>query len=236
MLQLLLGIKDTNNDLVAATLHTLAELIPVLGADIVIGGKRGKLFNDGRPKHHTIAKKGSKTLKNEPIQSPSIPVNDSSISSSSIISNLPERPRPDGEEGETSTEEIDPSAEEEDNENWEDWDNDNVIEEEINLNDLVNTPVTEISSVQVSGKNSVTTGPAKTNKKIIDITELDIKNQAKIELEQNEIDFFEDMEPVIETANKFWIEQKGASGGDVVSSKLSANVDEEEEGWGDDWE
>lgn len=236
MLQLLLGIKDTNNDLVAATLHTLAELIPVLGADIVIGGKRGKLFNDGRPKHHTIAKKGSKTLKNEPIQSPSIPVNDSSISSSSIISNLPERPRPDGEEGETSTEEIDPSAEEEDNENWEDWDNDNVIEEEINLNDLVNTPVTEISSVQVSGKNSVMTGPEKNNKKIIDITELDIKNQAKIELEQNEIDFFEDMEPVIETANKFWIEQKGASGGDVVSSKLSANVDEEEEGWGDDWE
>lgn len=226
----MLGIKDTNNDLVAATLHTLAELIPVLGADIVVGGKRGKLFNDGRPKHHTVAQKGSKTLKNEPIQSSSIPVNDSSISSSSIISNLPERPRPDGEEGETSTEE--PSAEE-DNENWEDWDNDNVLEEEVNLNNLVITPVTEVSLDEVSGKNS---GPTKTNKKIIDITELDIKNQAKIELEQNEIDFFEDMEPVIETANKFLIEQKGAGNGDVVSSKLSANVDEEEEGWVDDWE
>jgi len=49
-LQLLVGIKDTNEQLVSATLRALADLIPVLGAAAVIGGKRAKLFTDGRPK------------------------------------------------------------------------------------------------------------------------------------------------------------------------------------------
>jgi len=46
----LVGIKDTNEQLVSATLRALADLIPVLGAAAVIGGKRAKLFTDGRPK------------------------------------------------------------------------------------------------------------------------------------------------------------------------------------------
>jgi hypothetical protein len=46
----LVGIKDTNEQLVSATLRALADLIPVLGAATVIGGKRAKLFTDGRPK------------------------------------------------------------------------------------------------------------------------------------------------------------------------------------------
>jgi len=49
-LQLLVGIKDTNEQLVSATLRALADLIPLLGAATVIGGKRAKLFTDGRPK------------------------------------------------------------------------------------------------------------------------------------------------------------------------------------------
>lgn len=49
MFQLLVGIKDTNEILVATTLHTLADLVPVLGASVVIGKGRAKLFADGRP-------------------------------------------------------------------------------------------------------------------------------------------------------------------------------------------
>lgn len=45
-----MGIKDTNEQLVSVTLRALADVIPVLGAAAVIGGKRGKLFSDGRPK------------------------------------------------------------------------------------------------------------------------------------------------------------------------------------------
>uniref|UniRef100_A0A182QDQ3 Protein kinase domain-containing protein n=1 Tax=Anopheles farauti TaxID=69004 RepID=A0A182QDQ3_9DIPT len=47
--QLLLGIKDTNDVLVAKTLLCLADLVPILGSAVVIGGNRSKIFADGRP-------------------------------------------------------------------------------------------------------------------------------------------------------------------------------------------
>lgn len=54
--QLLLGIKDTSDMLVSMTLYCLADLVPILGASAVIGGKRSKLFADGRPHSHPIPK------------------------------------------------------------------------------------------------------------------------------------------------------------------------------------
>lgn len=50
--QLLLGIKDLNDLLVTKTLLCLAELIPILGASLVIGKNRRKLFADGRPQQN----------------------------------------------------------------------------------------------------------------------------------------------------------------------------------------
>lgn len=47
--QLLLGIKDVNDELVAATLRCVAELVPILGSSIVIGSNRRKIFADGKP-------------------------------------------------------------------------------------------------------------------------------------------------------------------------------------------
>lgn len=51
-LQLLLGIKDTDDTLVSMTLYCLADLVPILGASTVISAKRCKLFTDGRPLSH----------------------------------------------------------------------------------------------------------------------------------------------------------------------------------------
>jgi hypothetical protein len=48
--QLLLGIKDTDDTVVAATLKALACLVPILGGSTVIGGTRLKLFTNGMPK------------------------------------------------------------------------------------------------------------------------------------------------------------------------------------------
>lgn len=47
--QLLLGIKDVNDELVAATLRCLAELVPILGSSVVIGSNRSRIFADGKP-------------------------------------------------------------------------------------------------------------------------------------------------------------------------------------------
>ncbi|XP_066248943.1 protein-associating with the carboxyl-terminal domain of ezrin [Euwallacea similis] len=247
--ELLVGIKDTNNELVAVTLHTLADLVPVLGADVVIGGKRAKLFNDGRPKHHNSSRKSSKNPQkfnsmvgqNLPIIGPESSATSSSVELNTSPHELPERPRPDGEEGETSTEEIEQSAEE-DVDIWDDWDNENVegIGEMTLIEDITDTHylhVNDIEEVRLSEANSNKIMNGSKTKKIIDITELDIKNQTKMELEQNEIDFFEDMEPVIRTNNKFVINTTIGKTGDLVSSKLSVNTgDVSEEGWGDDWD
>ena len=47
--QLLLGMKDTNDELVTATLKALSELVPILGARTVVGKNRRKIFVDGTP-------------------------------------------------------------------------------------------------------------------------------------------------------------------------------------------
>ncbi|CAA9997176.1 unnamed protein product [Nesidiocoris tenuis] len=48
--ELLVGVMDVNDELVASTLRALADLVPILGSATVIGGKRAKHFSDGRPK------------------------------------------------------------------------------------------------------------------------------------------------------------------------------------------
>ncbi|EDW89838.2 protein-associating with the carboxyl-terminal domain of ezrin [Drosophila yakuba] len=44
-----LGMKDTNEILVAKTLRCMADLVSILGADKVLGGDRSRCFSDGRP-------------------------------------------------------------------------------------------------------------------------------------------------------------------------------------------
>eukprot|EP00057_Strongylocentrotus_purpuratus_P027256 XP_011681730.1 PREDICTED: protein-associating with the carboxyl-terminal domain of ezrin-like [Strongylocentrotus purpuratus] len=51
--QLLLGLKDHHTNLVADSLRALAELVHLLGPEVVVGGERGKFFVEGRPKFPT---------------------------------------------------------------------------------------------------------------------------------------------------------------------------------------
>ncbi|KAI5642433.1 protein-associating with the carboxyl-terminal domain of ezrin [Phthorimaea operculella] len=136
--ELLLGIKDTDDNLVASTLICLSELVPILGADTVIGGKRSKLFTDGRPnpKTHPLIPNNSskndngylpkKTLREFHCSETIYNHNERESSSFDKTMSLNERPSPVGGE---STEEKDIILENSRNklidseEDWSDWEN-----------------------------------------------------------------------------------------------------------------
>ena len=45
----MLGLKDKDDVIVAATLNALASLVPILGGGVVLGGKQCKIFSDCLP-------------------------------------------------------------------------------------------------------------------------------------------------------------------------------------------
>ena len=48
--EVLVGLKDARGEVVSATLHTLAELVPLLGPEAVIGTSRQHIFTDSQPR------------------------------------------------------------------------------------------------------------------------------------------------------------------------------------------
>ena len=50
VLQILLGLRDTDDQLVALSLHAVADLVPIMGGEVVIGAHRSKIFSQNTPK------------------------------------------------------------------------------------------------------------------------------------------------------------------------------------------
>lgn len=223
--QLLVGIKDTNDELVSLTLRSLAELVPLLGSDIVIGGKRAKLFTDGRPVQHST----TKHHKQRPIPPPA-----ATEPTELII--LPERPQPDGEEVENSTDEMEQSADVDDDlETWEDWD---ANENPQNNTENVFTPTHTEPDLLLQTSTNNAKFETHRKKSLPDITELDIKNQTNGRENDDDVDFFQDMEPVIETKPRFVAVVEGGVDEKMLLEsvkKMSLSVEESgEDGWGDE--
>lgn len=223
--QLLLGIKDTNDVLVAKTLRCLADLVPILGSAVVIGGSRRKIFADGRPQPLPDAMSHARSI--TPVLSSGTsfmksgsPIPDN-VDLSDIIDNgdnedMPPRLSPDGGEGDDDFL-CSPTDVEEDP--WSDWE------------EKTQEPFSDPSPIATPIKvPSVTDGKVMKD----NIEELDIKvsrKGSKKDESIEEIDFFKDMEPTIQISKKTLVLEEDQV--KINNSLFDFKGDDGETGWGD---
>lgn len=211
--ELLVGIKDTNDILVSHTLRALADIVPILGSTVVIGGKtRQKLFSDGRPNAARTAKSQNRRSQ-KPIKVVEPECGNPPIAPETV---LPERLSPDGGEEEPSS----LTVSEEETENWVEWE-ENIAPVRI-IDDLKETDKV-ISNLKPQDTSHSTNLP--------DITSLDIKSSS-VPPKNQEVDYFQDMEPVISTNHIVEIPETKKS----QTSKFEVELTESDDvkGWGDD--
>lgn len=227
--QLLLGIKDTNDELVAATLRCLADLIPVLGSSVVIGRNRGRIFANGYrgtpekndcssvntsikwPEARSItpvmngAGLNTDFVSNTPLLSTDTASSVASITnlqSSTALNLMPERLSPDGGEDVQLSNER---AELEDD-GWSDWETDAANDPPIQT--LSERSIVD-NNVNLSPPNIIRSTSISSSHRNANSTSNHNDNFIKdIEIKttnshtDNEIDsYFKDMEPVIVTSN-----------------------------------
>lgn len=232
--ELLVGIKDTDDYLVSTTLRALADLVPILGAATVIGGNRGRLFTDGRPKKLKKSKKNFHVTFSTPTKT--VNTLDIPIAPEEDIAplDLPERPSPDGDEDRTD---VTVSFTEE--ESWDDWEThetesrnnaDYTKTEEVSDTIVIEEEISRVTPLALT-LSSERVYPKKTI--ISDISELDIKNSKPMNDRAEEIDFFTDMEPVIKKTQVLNVNETLPTRNDIFNVKMSAT--ESEVGAGDGW-
>ncbi|KYN29218.1 Protein-associating with the carboxyl-terminal domain of ezrin [Trachymyrmex cornetzi] len=236
--ELLVGIKDTNDDLVCATLRALADIVPILGAAAVIGGNRGKLFTDGRPNKKMIRNKNLDDIRKALMFTQEMPV---FVNVDENNVHLAERPSPDG--GEDKKEKEFSFAEEE--YTWSDWEtqepvgNGHYDVEEASSNNVqaeIQDPCDMDSSSPLSDLPSSSEKSKYTKKLVLnDITELDIKNSKVIKSPKEEFDFFTDMEPVIQKTQILHVPEVHSPKSMFDVKTSGATLEEHDvNGWGED--
>ena len=187
---LLMGMRDTDPDIVAATLRSLADLVPVLGPEIVVGSNRTKIFSDGAPSK--AAKSPGMTqeqlLQLRPWRKSSYSVEaDESASQKPVIEI-----------------ESDPKCEE-NGEDWDDWSDgeDNINGDELNAEEKeIIAKAHVVSSIESVKPSDIASNVEQLLKNVqdLDIMKLDVKvpRQKSAKLEDGaEVDFFADMTPDI---------------------------------------
>jgi len=220
--QILLGIKDTNDELVSLTFKSLSHLINIFGASFVLGA-RVKLFSSGIPKLNELS--------NELFVE--------SIANTTIAKSVTlQRSSPDGRENITKIETLNEF------DDWGDWGQDSGnTNDNKTINDSLQTEQT-IEVVKYKSDNTLNPLQNKTNGNInkirndLDIKELDFK------LDNNEIDvLFSDMEPVLKFCKHDLIpeEIKDLENISSTSNLFAANEENIEVGWTDqswdnDWD
>lgn len=227
--------------LVAKTLLCLADLVPILGSAVVIGGNRSKIFADGRPqgvpdqlnpwsgvRSITPVLGSGEFLSGSPTPGGSgIAIGENSVSFSSIVNGgefnyMPERLSPEGEDIYHTNSDVEIEVDE-----WSDWENDSneqtstntakkdeepeivkhdrntaISREEMTLLKVVSNQSDDLPNKnerRKSTKDKQSVPPRQES-----IENLDIKTQTFKKLEPTadyEMDFFKDMEPVIQKAN-----------------------------------
>lgn len=238
--ELLVGIKDTDDHLVAATLKALANTVPILGAATVIGGNRGKLFTDGRPNK---VKEENGQIRNIKRASHFTSIIEFTvpIDASEKAIDLPERPSPDG--GEDKKETVSGITEEE--YTWSDWD-----VQESNSSDIHSRASQPSNTICQSNYASITNSPLITEtdpvliidktkigkSTLSDISQLDIKNSKMTDCTKEEYDFFTDMEPVIKKTEILHVQEPQTLLTSLFDVKVLNLLEgtEENDGWDED--
>ncbi|XP_023331824.1 protein-associating with the carboxyl-terminal domain of ezrin-like [Eurytemora carolleeae] len=223
---LLLGLKDLNPNIVSETLRALADLVPILGPEIVIGRSRSKIFSDGSPNHKIT------------------PV----LSSQQIMERVPHSQRVPPIGAEQDPLETDHFS---GTENWDDWEDEEENEEKT----IFHTEPDKLIEAQqvlepmISMKSVLSSNSEESHRRLqsdidtlvknvqdLDILKLDIKVPSKIKTDE-EVDFFADMTPNIpkqkSSLEKFQTELDTAK--QIREQKFAAVADlDTEEGWGDE--
>ncbi len=229
--QILLGIKDSNDELVSLTFKAMSHLVNIFGSSLVLG-QRVKLFSSGIPKINQL----NDGLGVEPIVNN---INSESVMLQTIS--------PDGRENVTKV------MVRNDFDGWDDWEQDSsnneVINENINktMSDSLQTQTMNISNNSKNNDLSTSITPKantirnNTIRNDLDIKELDFK------LENNEIDIlFSDMEPVFKFGKHSVIPEEIKELENIVSNSNifaanEGNIEEigcgwTDQSWDNDWD